>query len=313
MQRSLLLALGIGLLALQSSCGPKPLASPPPAPAARSAADWIPSDLDVVARLDLGRVRDALGPAALETLANEALAGGNAGRDPGGLLLASLLSAELVFLGFRPGHDLAPLDRVLSVEGRFEQLRRPPAGFSGATDLGGDVRYWERRPAEERLPRVETARIYAFGERTRVFVSTAEIDAVERALSGLGGEGRLVTPEQGTLSVAARPWLLTRLLGGATLDELFRRAKALTLVTDLESDSLLLKLQLELANETDAERLAHAVKEVLARQLAGTPLAASARVEVLEERVTLGAKLSRAELGGAVACWRAPSSSECTW
>ncbi len=307
--RSLVCALGLALL----SCGPKALAPPPPAPAASSAAELIPADLDVVVRLDLTRIRQSLGGVALEALSRETLSSAGGKDDPGGLVLGSLLQAELVFLGFRPGPAWLPLDRVLSLQGRFEPLTAPPEGFSRATDLGGDMRYWERKPGPSPLARGETARVYALGERVRAFVSEAEIDSVERALLGLPSSPRLTPPEQGTLSVAARPLLASRLLGGDGLRELFGRAKQLSLVADLGAENVRFKLELELASAEDAKSLAGALDVVLARPWRASSLVDSVRVNASERYVSVVAEPTRSQLAGAIACLRSASPSECPW
>src|SRR6185503_2887268 len=139
MQRRALL---LGLSAL-GACGPKALPAPPPAPSVTSASELIPADMDVVARMDWGRVKGALGSLALSALSREVLANSRAGRDTDELVVASLLVADQVYLGYRPSPLLMPLDRVLAVQGHFEPLTRAPAGFSAAVDLGGDFRYWD--------------------------------------------------------------------------------------------------------------------------------------------------------------------------
>src|SRR6188768_591637 len=93
-------ALLLGLSA--AACGPKTPPPLPPAPAISSAAELIPADLDVVVRLDLARVKAALGELALTALAHQVLARDNAGQDPDELLVSSLLGADQVYLAYRP-------------------------------------------------------------------------------------------------------------------------------------------------------------------------------------------------------------------
>ena len=80
---------------------------------------------------------------------------------------------------------------MLALEGSFTQLVQTPGGFSRATDLGADVRYWD---ASATPPREGVARIYAAGERARAFVSEAELDAMDRMLEGRPSGGRLEAP-----------------------------------------------------------------------------------------------------------------------
>ena len=136
-------ALLLGLSA--AACGPRALPPLPPAPSVSSAAELVPPDLDVVLRLDLARVKAALGASVLATLSHEVLSRDNAGQEPDELVVASLLAADQVYLAYRPSTSWAPLDRVLALQGRFEPLLRPPSGFGGARDLGRDLRCWDAK------------------------------------------------------------------------------------------------------------------------------------------------------------------------
>src|SRR5258706_10180491 len=139
MQRRALL----GLFALAAACGARPLPPPPAPPHVTAPAELIPPDLDVVVRLDLSRVKAALGSATVSKLAGDVLARGAPKQSADELLFASLLEADVVYLGYRPSTLGAPLDRVLALQGRFTQLMHPPSGLSSATDLSADVRYWD--------------------------------------------------------------------------------------------------------------------------------------------------------------------------
>lgn len=283
----------------------------PTAPTITSAAELIPPDLDVVVRLDLARVKAALGATALTALSREVLARDNGGQEPDELVVASLLAAEEVYLGYRPSPLWAPLDRVLAVQGHFEPLVRPPTGFSGATDLGRDLRHWDRRVAPS--SRGGVARVYAWSDRVRAFVSEAEIDAVERAVTGLGAARRLEPPQEGTLSLAARPSLLGRLAGHGTLRDLLEDAKALRAVADLESDGVRLKLELLLSGAEQARQLANAAKLVLARAVGDAVLDVTLDAE--SDRVVLSARLTRAQLAPLLACVGGGGASAvaCPW
>ena len=306
MQRRALLALS----ALGLACGPRPLPAPPSAPSVVSAADLIPADLDVVVRFDLGRVKSALGATVLTALSREVLSAAGGAEHTDALVLESLLAADVVFLGYRPSAILAPLDRVLALQGSFEQLARPPLGFAGAVDLGRDVRYFERTSATS-LSRGAVARIYTASTRVRAFVSEAEIDAVERVLSTGGAERRLSPPEEGTLSLSARPWLVARFGGRGALRDLLESARALHAVAELESDGVRLELSLELAKAEQAEALAAAAEPVLQRL--GGALAAQGELKAEGARVVLKARLDRAQLLPLLGCLRGGSGSDCSW
>jgi hypothetical protein len=308
-------ALLSGLAAL-AACGPRRLSPPPAAPRIGAAAELIPADLDVVARLDMGRMKAALGGLTPELVSRDVLArtAGEKGDEPDQLVVSSLLEAELVYLGYRPSPQLLPLDRVLALQGRFEPLATPP-GFSAPVDLGADLRYWERLPGAKPGARSAIARIYALGERVRAFVSEAEIDAVERNLEGLAGPRQLLAPEEGSLSLSLRPRLLGRLTSG-TLRELLEESRSLDVVLELDSDGGKLRAALVTAEPAHAEQLAKAGRGVLDRALGDR--AGRARLDVVGERLSLSLTASRAELSSAFGCLREHSvpgagATECPW
>jgi hypothetical protein len=293
MQRRALLAIAGALLA----CGPKPLAAPPSAPSLTTASDLLPADLDVVARLDLGKVKAALGATALVALAREGLSRASAGDQPDELLVESLLAADLVYLAYRPGPALQPLDHVLALQGRFESLIRPPPGFAPAVDLGADVRYFERRSVSP-PSRGEVARVYTASTRVRAFVSEMEIDAVERVLATGGAERRLEPPEEGTISLAARPGLLAP-FAGSSLRARLATARSLRAIAELESDGVRLELELDLKDQASAEQLARAGLEVLRR--AAGEWGERAELKAEAGRLVLTAQLERSQLAALLA------------
>lgn len=303
----------LGLATLAGGCGPRRLPPPPDAPRVVSAAELIPADLDVIVRLDLGRMKTALGAFAAEALSREVLARAaqTDGHEAEQLVVESLLAADVVYLGYRPSPQLLPLDRVLALQGHFQPLTKAPAGFSGLVDLGADVRYWDRR-AGAQLARSAPARLYTVGERVRAFVSEAELDAVERTLAGVAVPPPLAAPEEGELSLAARPRLLGTLAGGA-LRELLEDSKTLELTIELEADTASLRASLVTGSSEQATALAGAGQHVLARALGER--ADHAELRAVAERVLLSLRLSRQELAPLVACLGAPSASarECPW
>lgn len=301
-------ALMLGLGALAACAKPRP--APPPAPAVTSASEMIPPDLDVVARFDWARMKGALGGLALSALSKQILAHDGAENEADRLVVTSLLSADQVYLGYRPTPLLLPLDRVLALQGHFEPLTRAPAGFSGAIDVGGDVRYWDRAPSAS-PERGSVARVYAYGERVRAFVSEAELDAVERLLSGAEAERRLAPPEEGTFSLAARSRLLAPLVGRGSLREMLEDAGPLQAVIDLDSDAVQLQVELVLASAERAQSLARAGRHVLARSAARLSPEAVLRAE--GGRLVLSARLRHAELAPLLSCLRDASDPSCAW
>jgi hypothetical protein len=171
------------------------------------------------------------------------------------------------------------------------------------------LRYWDRKPGAP-LPRSATARIYAQGDRLRAFVSEAEIDAVERALSTPPSPRQLRPPAEGALSLAVRPALLGRLASG-TLRELLTPAQTLEVVVDLESDRARLRAELVLDSAEHAETLLAAGRQALER--APSELAASASLQGEQERITLQATLTRAQLAPLLTCLDRGSGAGCPW
>lgn len=305
----------LALSTLAFGCGPRRLPAPPDAPRIVSAAELIPADLDVVARLDLAKMKAALGGITSDLLSREVLSQSGEGEEgeegEERFLVSSLLEADVVYLGYRPSPLLAPLDRVLALQGHFTPLTKAPEGFSGGVDLGADLRYWDK-PSGAKLARSGVARIYALGNRVRAFVSEAEIDAVERALDGLAGPRRLSAPEEGAVSLSARPALLGRLAGGR-LRELLEQAKALQLTVDLDSDVASLRAALVTASAEDAATLEAAGKLVLERALGEK--AHRAELSAVSDRVTLTYRVRREALAPLLACLNGgvASASRCPW
>ncbi len=302
----------LGLTTLAFGCGPRRLPPPPAAPRVVSAADFVPADLDVVARLDLARMKVALGGVTPQLLSRQVLSRGDAeGEEPDELVLQALLEADVAYLGYRPSPLLLPLDRVLALQGTFTPITKTPVGFSGGVDLGADVRYWDRQ-RDKPLARSASARLYAVGSRVRAFVSEAELDAVERALDGLAGARRLSPPEEGALSLAARPQLLARLAGGG-LRDLLEDAKSLEITLDLASDAASLRASLVTASPEHATRLTSAAQYALSRAFGER--AKKAELHALGDRVTFALRVRRDELGPLVACLQSgsTSASQCPW
>src|SRR5262249_33277061 len=77
----------------------------------------------------------------------------------------------------------------------------PASDWGAPTDLGAAMRLYARREPERRSA---PARIYARADDWLVFVSTAEIDAAERAIERRAGDEHVDPPERGLVSVAAR-------------------------------------------------------------------------------------------------------------
>jgi hypothetical protein len=229
-------------------------------------ADAIPPDLDLVARIDLGTMRSALGELGqgevlARTLVNDA--GTDVGTDR--FLLAALARTETLWIAGRPGNSLESSDLVLVLRGQFDGLDAARAGsepaWHSALDLGRDWRSYDRlQPKQRSAP----ARIYAEGDTLLVLVSAAEIDSVERSLNGAAVSPPLEPRESGLISAAARVRALHSdvLLRSDTLRRLFEGAQRVDGTLDVTSAGFELRLALQFEEEIAAARAAKEAREL---------------------------------------------------
>lgn len=161
------------------------------------AVELFPADLDLVLRVDLARMRAALGPMAnglSSRMGSEIDA-----RDE--LAARAIERARVAWIGTRLA-DIETGDRVLVIEGDIEDLRPDPDIFQLLDPPLSDViKTFERRGP---LSRDATARVHLLGARTIVFVSGVEVDSVERVLLRGADPGRRDPPAEGLLSADLR-------------------------------------------------------------------------------------------------------------
>ncbi|MRG95219.1 hypothetical protein [Polyangium spumosum] len=197
-------ALLLGLFALGSAaaCGGEVPA--PKSPRKRKGkresldpAELFPADLDLVVRVDLGRMRAQLGPLAEVLSARvEDESGGEEA-----IVSLAITRAKVVWIGLRAA-DAEAGDRVLVVEGDVEDVRPDPGIFRLVDPpIADDVRTWERRGP---LGRATTARIHAFGTRMIMFVTPVEADSVARVLEEGPDDRRRDPAAEGLVSVDLR-------------------------------------------------------------------------------------------------------------
>ncbi|HVU03640.1 MAG TPA: hypothetical protein VHE30_17900 [Polyangiaceae bacterium] len=186
-----------------AACGPPPVKPPPAAPVLDRPGAAIPGDLDVAIRIDVLAAKRFLGPAAGKALAIDVVDPVH-DADVAKFFAASIDAADVIWVALRPGRAPALTDEVVLLRGRFGDLDPPRGGqlgFGPAIDLGGALRLYERpRPERRSAP----ARIYARSDDWLVFVSEAEVDAVERSLERRAGDAHVDPPDQGIASFSAR-------------------------------------------------------------------------------------------------------------
>src|SRR6185437_7600346 len=157
--------------------------------------DVLPADLDLVVRVDVGRMRAGIGPAAADAISRRALEGGD---EPE--LRQALGCAEVVWIATHAADaDLG--DRVVVIEGKSCMPDLLAARWKRVRSGNGRVRIFDRL---DDAPRGGTARIMNLGNRATVFVSPVELDAVKRVLDAGPDERRGEPAAEGLVSVDLR-------------------------------------------------------------------------------------------------------------
>ncbi|MEB2313720.1 MAG: hypothetical protein OZ921_09820 [Sorangiineae bacterium] len=284
-----------------AACGPTRI-PPPAAPATTPARpeDAIPGDLDVVVRVDLRRMRAALGEAVLAGLARGARGDGDAR-----LLDRALERTDTAWFAFRPALTLETLDSVVVLEGKFADLEPRALGAWGPpAELGAGWRVYERKGAARRP---EPVRLYARTDALLVLVSTAEIDAVTRSLEEAAGDPHPEPPARGVVSLAARVPALAALIAERSpkAARLLRSARTLSASVRFDESGLSAELAFVFDEAETARRVA-AAATLLARAVAEQggregAMAERCRVEAVGESMVVRLRLSPEELGALVA------------
>ena len=300
-----------------SACHSRRLPPPPSAPSLAEPLRAMPADLDLVVRLDLRRMRTALGAPAMTALGERGLRGlSGADRATDALLLGALASTDLLWLGLRPARDLGAVDSVWILTGQFSDFDPHRAEsvprFELPVELGGNLRRYDRvQPTARSAP----ARIYTRGDDLVLSVSEAEIDAVERSLEQQRGAPPLEPRAVGVLSAVARPRFLPRSLFASS--ELLRRvvehARRLELSADLTGAGADATLSLEFEEPALAEHVAGALKEMQDALQQGTGRLAkfTTRLKITSagRYASLALAMDLAELSELVNCREA----SCAW
>jgi hypothetical protein len=159
------------------------------------ATDVLPVDLDLVVRVDIGRMRSGIGPAAADALARRAV---ESGAEPE--LREALACADVVWIAAHAA-EVDGGDRVIVVEGRRCMPELEAARWARVRSANGRLRIFDRR---DEAPRGGTARIMNLGNKATVFVSPVELDAVKRVLDAGPDERRGNPTAEGLLSFDLR-------------------------------------------------------------------------------------------------------------
>jgi hypothetical protein len=209
-QRSLLhwgfvVALGGPLATALCACGSDPR-RPPEAPRVdltRPGA-LIPSDVDLVLRLDVRHFRETMAPEPLQTLANiwQGFLLDASGHAPNrAWIIPTLAVTDTLWLGCRLG-PLGCKDYVIVLRGNFSATHEK-YGFGqnkNQRELGGGWVSYDGNTQE----RAEIARVYFKAPELAVLVSAAEMDSAELSVEQSVNGTELVPRESGLVSVLVR-------------------------------------------------------------------------------------------------------------
>lgn len=261
----------LALAALSSSsvgCGAGPAMSVAGGPSprrAREAPELLPGDCDLVVRVDLARMRTALGPMAPAALATRAM-GGDASAKSDPALAWALESATVLWLGLH-SDALDEGDRVLVVEGEVASFDPETSGFRRVETEQDGVRVFELGRAPARLgpagglrgpplPRDLLARVIVVGPRLAVLASPADIDGVMRVLRDGADERRADPAREGLLSLDVRPRALSPALAEKyrSIASIVSGVGRLRARAELEAAGLAVSAELSHASDEAAER-----------------------------------------------------------
>lgn len=285
-----------------SGCAARSAPSVPAAPPSKlDPPRVIPSELDVVLRFDLDRLRS--GPSALASGARAALGSDSSGGTDA--VRRALERADTLWLGFRPGEAVLMADAVWVLRGDFAGFLSG-AEWGSASDLGTGWELYERRPDL----RSDPGRLYRRLDELCVFVSEAAYDSVERVLEqGAADPTTLLAPSYGLASARARaPALVDALAHRArAAADLLRRAVEISGVIDVRGGFWSASVALDFRHERDAEKTARAV-ELLARALTEQdarvrPLLSRLHVEVVEATARAELRVAEETLLALIRCW----------
>lgn len=293
------LAIAVALSLVACGGSGKPAAKPGP-DAPRLARDLeptevIPADLDLVVRLDIGRLRAGVGTLAADEITKQAIRGGV---DPE---LASTLScAEVIWIAARAA-ELDTGDRVIVVEGKSCMPELSRGKWETVKAGNARVRIFDRTGT---AARAGTARIMNLGNRATVFVSPVELDSVRRVIDDGPDAARGNPRAEGLVSLDVRP----RPLSPGLAKKYPSIAAVLSGIERLRGSAVLVDDGLRISAEilaktppaaTKAARFLDAVKDSL-KEGKFSDAVSGAKVEVVEKTVQVKATVPTKVLLGAM-------------
>jgi hypothetical protein len=230
---------------------------PGDAPQLRQPIEQIPVDLDLVARIDLGRMRSALPPGTVDRLVTLVTADHAA---PSDILVLALAKTDTLWLGIRPSFSPQTWDNVMVLEGDFSSIDSATLGkaFRPPRDLGGG---FFSRNVWEPGSRTSPARLYTYLEKRWIVASSAEVQALERVIEGHHYERSFEPPARGVLSVNARLERIAQELKEASpkAARFLEKARALEASIDLDGRGVKISARMHFLSVEQAELAARAI------------------------------------------------------
>ena len=303
-------ALGPSVAPCLVACEAPRVEAPPTGPRFERPIEVIPPDLQLTVRVAVRRLRESLGNTVFERVRADSQLGAPLA-DP--LIGWALERTDTAWASLRLGLAPEQTDNVLVLWGGFAELAPNRSHWLTPVDLGAG---WQRWDKSAPALRAEPARLYAYTGEILVFVSEAEIDAVERRLEHGVEVESIEPPELGLVSIAASMPALAHALKDKAprAAELLEKGTVLTGHADFEHTSgATLELDFVFKAQEQAERSARAAELLLTaiRDTAGVlgAVARAAKVEALGKSVGLRLRLETALLGSMLAKPAAVSDS----
>lgn len=292
------------------ACEEPHVQAPPTGPRFERPIEVIPPDLQLTLRVAVRRLRESLGNQVVERVRADSQLGAPLA-DP--LIGWALERADTAWASFRLGLAPEQTDNVLVLWGNFAELAPDRSHWLTPVDLGAG---WQRWDKSAPVARAEPTRLYAYTGEVLVFVSEAEIDAVERRLERGVEVESIEPPELGLVSIAASMPALAHALKAKAprAAELLEKGTVLTGHADFEhTTGATLELDFGFKAQEQAERSARAA-ELLLAAIKDTPgvlgtVARAAKVEALGKSVGLRLRLETATLGSMLARSQASSTA----
>ncbi len=237
-------------LVLLAACGnevPAGGVNAPPQPVSRRLTpnEVIPGDLDVVVRVDLARLKDALGAEPEKQLA------ARLGTDP--QVSAALRKGRSATLGLR-SIDLEKGDHVLVVEGDMKAFTLDEASYEPQPSANDRVKVFLRKTPTTRSG---TEAMVLMDDSAVAFASPSEADAVLRVVKDGADEERGQPTAEGLLSFDMRPRRLSadleqRFPSIARLVSQIQRVRG---TVHVEAEALVLRVEVIAKSEASADRV----------------------------------------------------------